>query len=93
MTRAMTMRPGHEGAAGELRPIVGTHRTGVAAKDRRAIEQPGDVLAADAEVHRDIRALVAEVVGHAQALQAPAIGQAVADKVLAPDLVDAARQV
>jgi hypothetical protein len=33
---------------------------------------------------------VAEVVGHGQALQPPAIGQAVADEIHAPDLVDGA---
>ena len=39
-------------------------------------------------VHSDVHALVAEVVGHGQALDAPPAGQAVADEVHAPHLVD-----
>jgi hypothetical protein len=31
---------------------------------------------------------VAEVIGHGQTLDAPAVGQAVADEVHAPDLID-----
>ena len=35
---------------------------------------------------------MAEVVGHRQALDAPPIGQAVADKIHAPDLIDVLRE-
>ena len=62
----------------------------VASEDRGTVQQPGDVLSRDAVVHSDVHALVAEVVGHRQALHSPAVGQAVADEVHAPHLVDIA---
>lgn len=79
-----------EGSAGELRPVVGAHRLRVAPEPRRLVQQPRDVFATDAEVHRDVHALVAEVVGHPQALQPAAIAQAVRDEVHAPGGVDLA---
>ena len=83
------LRPGDEGPAGELRAVVGSDGGRVAPEARRLIQQPGDVQAADAVVHSDLHAFVAEVIGHGQALDAPATGQAVADEVHAPHLVDA----
>ena len=65
-----SLRPGDEGAAGELRAVVGPDGRGIAAEDGRSVEQPRDVLARDAVVDRDVDALVAEVVGDRQALQA-----------------------
>lgn len=88
MPNAMGLRPGHEGQAGELRAVVGTYSQRVAAEDGRAVEQACDVLARDAPVHRDVHALVAEVVGHRQELDTLAVGQAIADEVHAPYFVD-----
>jgi hypothetical protein len=80
--------PGHKGAACELRAIVRAHGQRVAPEDSGLLEQPRDVLARDAPVHRDAHALVAEFVSHRQALDAPSGAQAVADEVHAPDLID-----
>lgn len=85
----MGVRPTHECPAGEPRAVVGAHGQRVAAEDGGAIEQPGDVLARDAPVHGDVHTLMAEVIGHRQALEAPTVGQAVADEVHAPHLIDA----
>jgi hypothetical protein len=60
----------------------------IAPEGGRLVQQPGHVLAGDAEVGGDVDALMAEVVGHRQALDAPAVGQAVADEVHAPYLID-----
>src|SRR3954471_1645206 len=64
---AVPLRPRHEGAAGELRTVVGAHGRRVAAEPRRLIEQPRDVLARDSEVDRDLHAFVAEVVRNREA--------------------------
>ncbi len=72
MPDAMCLRPAHEGAAGELGAVVGAHRQRVAAKEGSLVEQPGDVLARDAPIHRDAHTFMTEVVGHRQALDAPA---------------------
>lgn len=81
--------PGDEGPAGELRAVIGSDRGRVAPESRCLVQQPGDVQTADAVVHCNLHAFVAEVVGHGQALDAPPVGQAVADEVHAPHLVDA----
>ena len=78
----------HEGSAGELRAVIGPHRRGVAAEDRCLIEHACHVGTRDAEVHGDVDALVAEVIGHGQALEPASVGQAVADEIHAPYLVD-----
>lgn len=93
VTNAMGLRPGHESAAGEFRSVVGSHCVRMSAKYSRLIQQPGHILAADAVVGRDVHALVAKIVGHGQALDAPAIGQAVADKIHAPHLIDVVRDL
>src|SRR6185312_9920345 len=45
VANAMGIGPPHEGSAGELRAVVGTHGLRVAAEGGRAIEQPRDVQA------------------------------------------------
>lgn len=90
VTHVMSLRPGDEGPAGELRPVVGSHRRWIAPEDRRPVQQPRHVLTGDAIVHGDVHALVREVVGHGQALDAPAVGQTVGNEVHAPHLVDTA---
>ena len=84
----MLDRPGDERAAGEFGAVVCAYGAGVSPEHSRPIEQPGDVLAGDAVVDGDVHALVAEVVGHGQALQSPSVGQAVADEIHAPHLID-----
>jgi hypothetical protein len=93
VANTVAVRPGHEGPTGELRTVVGANGQRVATKDGRAIKQPGDVLTRDAPVHGNVHALVAEVVGHRQKFDASSIGQAVADEVHAPHLVDALGQL
>ena len=90
---AMRLRPGHEGPAGELRAVVGSHRLRVPTKQRSSIQYQGHVLARDAEVHRDLHTLMAEIVGHREVLQAPPAREAVAHEIHAPHLVDRACQL
>ena len=84
---AVLLRPCHEGTAGELRPIVSAHCFGVTAKARRLVQDARHVNPTHAVVHRDIDALVSEVIGNGQALQASAARQRIRDKVHAPHLV------
>ena len=79
VTHAVLDGPGNEGSARELRPVVCPDCGGIASEPGCPVEQPRDVLARDAVVHRDVDAFVAEVVGYRQALQTATIGQAVAD--------------
>ncbi len=88
VAHALGLGPGHEGSARELWPLVGSHGLRVAPEPRNLVEHAHDVLAADAVIHSDVHALVAEVIGHGQALDAPTAGQAVADEVHAPDFID-----
>lgn len=67
---AMAGGPGHEGSTGELRAVIGPHRRGVAAEDRCLVEHACHVRARDAEIHGDVDALVAEVIGHQWSLAA-----------------------
>lgn len=55
---------------------------------RNLVERVHDLLAADALVHSDVHALVAEVVHYGQALDVPPAGQAVADEVHVQDHID-----
>lgn len=80
--------PGHEGTAREFWLLVGSHGLRVAPEPRNLVEHAHDALAADAMVHSDVHALVAEVVSHGRTLDAPPAGQAVADEVHAPDFID-----
>src|SRR5450759_3296679 len=89
----MGLRPSHEGAAGEFRPVVGTYRVRITTEDGRPIQQPGHILAADAVVGSDVHTLVAEIIGHGQALDAPAIGHAVTHEIHAPHLINALRDL
>jgi len=68
--------------------LVGPHGLRVAPEPRHLVQHARDVLAADAVIDGNVHALMAEVVGDGQALDAPPIGQAVADEVHAPHLVD-----
>ena len=77
MANAMLLSPGHDDAAGEFRAVVGAHGQRVAPKARSLLQHPGDVLSRDAEVHGNVYAFVAEVIGYCQVLQAAAICQAV----------------
>src|SRR4051812_21000975 len=77
----MRLRPSHERPAGELRPVVGTHRGRIATKQRGLTQEPSHVLPTDTVVRRNVGALMTEVVGHCQAFDAPAAGQAVAHEV------------
>lgn len=88
VTNPVGLRPCHESAAGEFGSVVGSHRTRMSTKQTRPIQQPGHILATDAIVSSDVHALVAKIVCHGQTLDAPAIGQAVADKIHAPHLID-----
>jgi hypothetical protein len=88
VTYSMGLRPGHECVAGEFGPVVGSHRVRMPAKLGRLIQQPSHILVTDAVVGRDVHALVAKIVCHGQTLDAPAIGQAVADKIHAPYLIE-----
>jgi len=88
MANAVGLRPRHEGPAGELRAIVGANGPWIAAEDGCLIEQPGYILARDAIVGGDVDTLMAEVICHGQTLDAPTIGQAVADEIHAPHLID-----
>lgn len=45
VSNSVGLRPGHECPAGELGAIVGAHRLGIAAKQRSAVQNAGDVLA------------------------------------------------
>jgi hypothetical protein len=78
---AAAVGPGHEGAAGELRPLVGTDGPWVASELSHRVEHPCHVLAAHAVVDGDVHALAAEVIDHRQALDAPAAGQRVHHEV------------
>ena len=93
MANSPSLSPDHECPAGELRPVIGTHRTGISPKNRSTIQKPGYVLAGDAVIDPDLDALVAVVIGHRQAFDAPARGQAVADKVHAPDFIGRVSEV
>jgi len=57
VAHTVALRPGHERSAGELRPVVGSHRALIALEEGGSVQQPRDVLAADAEVHRDVHAV------------------------------------
>ena len=85
------LSPGHEGPASEFRPVVRPDCLWVAPELRRPVQNAGDVMAAQAEVHRDVHAFVAEVVRHRQAFDAPGNrawpGNGITDKVHAPGLV------
>src|SRR5574343_72899 len=83
------LRPGDEGTTGELWAVVCSDHRRVAPKASSLIQQPGHVQPADAVIHCDLHAFMADAVGHGQALDAPPVGQTVADKVHAPHLVDA----
>lgn len=88
VAHALGLGPGHEGSAGELRPLVGSHRLRVAPEARHLVQHSHNVIAADAVIDGDVHALVAEVVGDGQALDAPPAGQAIRDEVHAPDFVN-----
>lgn len=47
---APSLRPGHEGATGELRAVVGAHDLRITAKSFRLVQQARDVIARDPEV-------------------------------------------
>ena len=81
MADTVLVRPGHEGSAGEFRAVVGANGQRVAPKARRLIQHARDVLARDTEVHADLNALMAEIVGYRQAFDATPAGQTVADEV------------
>lgn len=87
MAHALGLRPRYKGSADELGPLACAHGQRVTAKPRYLLPHAHDVLAADAVVDGDIHALVAEVIGDGQALDAPATGQAVGDKVHAPNFI------
>ena len=91
MFDAMALRPGDEGTAGELRPIVGSYRAGITAEAGGPIQHANHIGTADAVVHGDVDAFVAEVVGDGQALESTPIGQRITDEVHAPDRVGLAR--
>ena len=61
---AVTLSPGHEGPAGELRAVVRAHGTRVAAEPRGLVQQPCNVLARDPKVGADLHALMADVICH-----------------------------
>src|SRR5574343_434880 len=88
VAHSLGLRPSHEGPAGELRALVGSDGLRIAPEPGDLVQHAHDVLATNAVIDGDVHALVAEVVGHGQALDAPPAGQAVADEVHAPHLVD-----
>ncbi len=90
---AVGLRPCHESAAGEFGAVVGSHRARMSTKQSRPIQQACYILAADAVVSSDVHTLVAKIVCHGQTLDAPPIGQAVADKIHAPHLIDVLREL
>lgn len=53
-----------------------------------SLEDPGDVRTRHGQVHSNVHAFMAEVIGNGQALDASAIAQRVTDKVQAPCLID-----
>ena len=70
VANAERLRPGHEGATGELGAVVGAHCMRLATKQRRPIQYPGHVFSGNTNVHRDVHALVAAVICHGEVLQA-----------------------
>ncbi|AKS16483.1 hypothetical protein AEA00_11460 [Xanthomonas campestris pv. campestris] len=84
---AMLLRPGNEGATGELGAIVGADRAWIATETRRLIEQAHYVSPADAVIHGNVHALASEVVDHGQALDAACVGQRIEHEVHAPGVV------
>ena len=66
VANAVGLRPGHECPAGELWPVVGSNHLRIPTKQRSTVQNARHVLTRDAEVHRDLHALVAEVVGHSE---------------------------
>jgi len=89
---AVLLRPGDEGPAGELWPIVGTQGARIAAEPGGPLQHPHDTGAADAVVNGNVDALVGEVIGDGQAFQAATVGQRVADEIHAPDRIGRRRQ-
>ena len=88
---AVLLCPGHEGPASEFWPVVCPDCLWVASELRCPVQNAGDVMAAQAEVHRYVHAFVAEVVRHRQAFDTPGNrarpGNGITDKVHAPGLV------
>ena len=74
MPDAVGLRPSHGSQAGEFRAVVGANGLRITAKSCSLIEHAGHVLARDAEIHHDVHALMAEVIGHDKVLQAPPAG-------------------
>lgn len=64
----MSLRPGNEGATGELGAIVGADRAWIATEARRLIEQAHYVSPADAVIHGNVHALASEIVDYGQHL-------------------------
>ena len=88
VANSMCLRPSHKNSTGELWAIIGAHCAWVSPKGGSPIQKPGNVQSGDAVIHSNIDTLVAEVIGYRQTLDAPTRGQAVADKIHAPNRID-----
>ena len=60
----MDFLPNHQGPAGGLRAVIGTHRLRASARQCSTVLHPGHVWTRNPEVYGDVYALVAEVINH-----------------------------
>ena len=89
----VALRPTHECATGEFRSVVRPDGLRIAAEVGSLIEDSGHVGSVHSEVHGNIDAFVAEVIGHRQVFEATVrCGHAVADEIQAPHLVASGRR-
>lgn len=75
----------------ELWPLVGSDSSGIAAEGRDAVEDAGDIGAADGLICDDVDGFPRVVIDHGQALDPAAAGQRIEDEIHRPDLVRRSR--
>lgn len=86
VARSLGLHSGLEGAAGELRPLVGSHGLRVASKPRHLVQQTHDVLTAGAVIDSDGHALSTDCVSESQVFDSPARLSLM--KSMLPDVID-----
>ena len=90
---AVGSRPLVKRPAGELGPLIGPDRLGIAAEAAGRVQDVSNVLAVDPSADGNFHCFLGAVVHHRQALDRAPVGQGVEDEVHRPGVVGPRRQL